>query len=144
MQKDKILRYYNHIERHKKYEGKNKIKVRKMSVFRFGQEQPSIFISRLPSIGSLQQWGHSLRLSFGTSQVMYFDWRLAPAWKFLSSEPGLSASVPLAGPFCLIVLFDWRLKAVRECLSTEPGSQWRHTFWFCLLVVSFVRPGKRG
>ena len=53
--------------------------------------------SRL-SIRLWHQSGHVLRLGFGTSQVIYFDWWLAPAWECLSTEPGLSASVPLAGP----------------------------------------------
>ena len=54
---------------------------------------------------------------------MYFDWRLAPAWECLSSEPGLSASVPLAGPFCLVALFDWASEICVSVSLAGPRSQ---------------------
>ena len=62
MQEDKNLRYYKHIKRHKKYEGKNKIKVRKRVSFDPGSSTLRLAFCWPPSIG------------VGSSQVMSFDW----------------------------------------------------------------------
>ena len=95
MQKDKILHYYNHIERHKKYEGKNMIKVRKMSVFRLVGNILRLELCWPPSIGA------------DNSKVTSFDWALAGA-----------RSCPSIGQWQQqVVSFDWGLEVARCILQ---------------------------
>ena len=120
-----------------------------MRVFRLGRENPSICIL-LEFFGwGWHQQGHGLRLGDCASEVMAFDsgiqgmgsqhvvsfdwaskqqvvpfdWGLALVRECLSSEPGLSASVPLAGPFCLVVFFDWASEISVSVPLDGPGSQ---------------------